>query len=83
MHKRLEPSQNYSKMEEKRYLKYHFPELENPPELPANFRYVQLYIGITIDEEGFGKPLDEVDTIYVKDYQVPAFDLYPVFHKPI
>lgn len=70
-------------MNDKRYLKYHFPEIADTPGLPANLQYTQLFTGLSVDEKGRAKPFAEPATIFVEVYQVPAFDLYPAFHKPI
>jgi hypothetical protein len=70
-------------MNEKRFLKYHFPLLVNNTRLPANFEFIQLYTGISLDEQGQSKRYIEPDKIHAKAYQVPAINLYPAFHKPI
>ena len=70
-------------MDEKRFLKYHFPDLEKHAALPANFEFIQLFTGITIDEQGKSEQLIEPDTIHAKAYQIPSMKLYPIFHKPI
>lgn len=71
-------------MDEKRYLRFHFPEIaDDDPGLPANLQYAQLFTGLGVDEMGWAKPLAEIATIFVEAYQVPEFELYPAFHKPI
>lgn len=70
-------------MSKNRYLKHHFPVIENNENLPVNYKFTQLYTNISVDEQGIGLPLEGSKTIFVRDYQIPEFGLYPAFHKPI
>ena len=68
---------------ESRYLKYHCPEIQNRMELPANYQFIQLFTGISINEKGQAIPYNEEKKIVAKEYKIPEIYLYPVFHKPI
>lgn len=67
----------------KRFLKYHFHELENCCSLPVNYSYIQLYTGILLDEKGEALPFENEKTIVASAYKIPEINLYPVFQKPI
>jgi len=69
--------------DKKRYLKYHFPEIEDCGKLPVNYSFIQLFTGILNDEKGQGIPIAPDKTIGAHDYKIPEINLYPVFHKPI
>ncbi len=70
-------------MNKNRFLKNKFPAIGNNENLPVNYKFTQLYTNLSIDEQGFGLPLEDAKTIFVQKYQIPAFGLYTSFHKPI
>lgn len=70
-------------MDEKRFLKFHFPFLNGNEIFPLGYNYTQLYTGLSITDNGKSEQLAMPETIHVPEYQIPEFELYPVFHKPI
>ncbi len=67
----------------KRYLKYHFPEIEDNRALPVNYKDIQLYVGIESNENGKEKACPPEKKIVSGEYKIPKINLFPVFHKPI
>ena len=76
-------------MNEKRYLKFFYPIIENNKELPVTLKFTQLYTSIETKEDldiNAGRESLEnpsMRKIYVEKYGIPESMIYPQFNKPI
>jgi hypothetical protein len=68
---------------EKRFLKFHFPEIANNEKLPSNYCNIQLFTGLEHDKNGIASEIQEDILIVASEYKIPKIRLYPVFCKPI
>lgn len=68
---------------EKRYLKFHFSNLEHEAVFPANYQFIQLYTNLEVSKQGRGIPIKLNKKIKVNPYKIPEVNLFPSFCKPI
>jgi hypothetical protein len=69
-------------MQNNRYLKYYFSELENNPKLPLCLSFTQIYTGIQISEDGNFKAIDGW-SLEDNDFDVPSIEVNRVIYKPL
>lgn len=76
-------------MNEKRYLKFFYPILENNEQLPVGLKFTQLYTSIQTKDDldintGKYNPEDlTLRKVCVEKYGIPQSMVYPQFNKPI
>lgn len=68
---------------EERYLRYHFPELNNSIFLGLSVVHAQIGANMKLKKNLTVKPVRERPKVRVEDYQSEGFVLIPRFEKPV